>query len=195
VRRTRVLVALIAAVVTAAALLTPVSIASPIAAPAPAKATAAFGRWLQARYGDVHGYWTCPRAQTIGTRIDCLAEVQAGRTWHQTAASATLRGSRIIFSHAFDSTWVRHWWPYSRRFIIRSHEDPPGVISVNSSAYDWGWIALGALSTKPGQTVRVDGYDGMGAGWFRFFTFSCTAHGGLITCANALGDAMHYRPG
>ena len=190
----RVLAPFVAAFIAGAVLSTPMAIASVSTAPVPATATAAFGRWLQARYGDLHGYWTCPRAQIVNSRIDCLAEVQAGPMWHQTSASARVRGGRIVFFNVSDSAWLRHWWPFSRRFIIRSHENVPGVISVNSPAYDWGWIARGAHGTKPGHMVRVDGYDGYGAGLFRFFTFTCTAHAGLITCVNALGDAMRYRP-
>jgi hypothetical protein len=190
----RTLALFVAAFIAAAGLWTPMAIASRRTAPLPAAATAAFGRWLHARYGDMHGYWTCPRAQTVNSRIDCLAEVQAGPMWRQTSASARVRGGRIVFSSVSDSAWLRHWWPYSRRFIIRSHEDVPGLISVNSPAYDWGWIAQGAYGTKPGHPLRVDGYDGNGAGLFRFFAFTCTAHDGLITCANALGDAMRYRP-
>jgi hypothetical protein len=195
VRSNRVFALGVVAFTAAAGLFIPTAIASPHPTPVPATATAAFGHWLQARYGSVHGYWTCPAAQVVKHGIECLAEVQAKRTWHQTSASAGLRGGRIVFTNVSDSAWVRHWWPYSRRFITRSHEDVPGIISVNSPAYDWGWIAQGALGTKPGRTVRIDGYDGNGTGWFRFFIFTCTAEGGLITCANALGDVMRYRPG
>jgi hypothetical protein len=32
------------------------------------------------------------------------------------------------------------------------------------------------------------------AGFHRFYLFRCSRHGRLITCRNALGDAMRYRP-
>jgi hypothetical protein len=92
-------------------------------------------------------------------------------------------------------SWVRHWWPYSRRFILRSNEPQVhGVASVNSSAYDWGWLAGLAGGLKPGQTRRLSALDGNASGLERFFTFTCMACTGLITCRNALGDAMRYRP-
>ena len=70
----------------------------------------------------------------------------------------------------------------------------PGVVSVNSSAYDWGWLAMGAHGLKAGHTGRVDAYDGDGAGLLRFFSFTCSSSGSDITCRNALGDEMRYRP-
>jgi len=175
-------------------LLSPIASASPVRAPTPAAATAAFEHWLHERYGSITGYWTCPRAQIITGRIDCLAEVRAGRTWHQTSASERLLGGRITFSHVDDVAWIRHWWPYSRRFIIRSHEDVPGVIAVNSPAYDWGFLAQEIHGLAPGHTIRADAYDGYGAGWFRFYLFTCAARTELITCTNKLGDVMRYRP-
>ena len=183
---------LVAAV--AVTLLSPIASASPVRAPTPAAATAAFEHWLHERYGSITGYWTCPRAQIITGRIDCLAEVRAGRTWHQTSASARRLGGRITFSHVDDVAWIRHWWPYSRRFIIRSHQDVPGVISVNSPAYDWGFLAREIHGLAPGHTIRADAYDGYGAGWFRFYLFTCAARTELITCTNKLGDVMRYRP-
>lgn len=54
-------------------------------------------------------------------------------------------------------TWTRQWSPYSRHFILRSGEPQvPGVVSVNSPAYDWGWIAGGTKTVKEGQNLRVE---------------------------------------
>ncbi len=51
-------------------------------APTSAAASAAFGRLLHQRYGDVHGFWTCPIAgDVIGARTSCLAEVRAAYDW------------------------------------------------------------------------------------------------------------------
>src|SRR2546423_3178474 len=47
--------------------------------PSPAVATRAFGHWLQRRYVDPKGYWTCPAAQAFDKRADCWAEVRVGR--------------------------------------------------------------------------------------------------------------------
>lgn len=164
-------------------------------APTSAAASAAFGRLLHQRYGDVHGFWTCPIAgDVIGARTSCLAEVRAGQTWHQTSALAGLRSGHVVISQIVDTAWVRHWWPYSRHFILRSHEPlVPGVISVNSPAYDWGFLAQCAGSGS-GHPYRCDAYDGNGTGLFRFFLFTCSGSRDLVTCTNRLGDSMRYRP-
>lgn len=106
-----------------------------------------------------------------------------------------MRNGHVVFSHLSGYTWTRHWWPYSRHFILRSQEPQvPGVVSVNSNAYDWGWLAMGAGGLKDGQTRRVDAFDGYASGFLRFFIFTCSRHGSVITCRNALGDAMRYKP-
>jgi hypothetical protein len=173
--------------------LAPSTPSSAARAPAPAAATAAFGRLLHARFGPVKGFWTCPRRQTIDARIDCLGEVHVGREWHQTSASARRRGDRVTFFRVHDAVWVRHWWPFSHWFIARSHEDVPGVVSVNSPAYDWGFLVTEVRGLHPGQHARADAYDGYGADWWTFYLFSCTAQNGTIVCVNELGDAMRYR--
>ena len=144
-------------------------------APTSAAASAAFGRLLHQRYGDVRGFWTCPIAgDVIDARTSCLAEVRAGLTWHQTSALAGLRAGRVVISKIVNTAWVRHWWPYSRHFILRSDEPQvPGDISVNSPAYDWGFLAECA-GTGSGRPFHCDAYDGNGTGLFRFFLFTCT---------------------
>jgi hypothetical protein len=172
--------------------------ASPARTPTPAAATAALGRYLHQLYGEIHGYWTCP-GPAIDRRVDCIAEVRAGNRWHQVELSAWTRRGAIAFTTTTNEaaqSWVRRWSPYSRHYIQRSREDQvPGVVSVNGPAYDWGWLALGAERLKDGETHQVgavDGYTGPGVG--RFFSFTCSRRGALITCRNALGDAMRYRP-
>jgi hypothetical protein len=169
--------------------------ASPQNVPTSRAATRAFGQLLHQRYGEVHGFWTCPGAQIVkGPGITCLAEVRAGSSWHRTSATAILSGGHILFSQRVDTAWRRHWWPYSRHFILRSNEPQvPGVISVNSPAYDWGFLAECAQGLTNGSR-RCDAYDGDGTGLFRFFNFTCSGHAGLVTCTNALGDSMRYRP-
>ncbi len=165
--------------------------------PSPAAATAALGRLLHQLYGGFHGYWTCPGPAVDG-RIDCIAEVHEGRLWHQVTVSARWRNGVVVFFTTTNrpaQSWVRHWSPYSRHYIVRSHESAPGVLAVNSPAYDWGWLAGLAQRLKDGETRQlgsVDGYTGPGFG--RFFTFICSRQSALITCRNALGDAMRYRP-
>ena len=160
----------------------------------PSGPSAAFGRFLHSRYGAVHGYWTCPHAQQLKHRIDCLAEVRAGRAFHQASAVGTERGGDVSFANFHAVSWKRHWWPYSRQFIVRSHEPQvPGVISVNSPAYDWGFLASCA-NLQSGATRRCHAYDGDARGWGRFYTFACSARRGVVSCKNALGDVMRYRP-
>lgn len=171
--------------------------ASTTAAPRPAPATAAFGRLLRGLYGPIHGYWTCfPPA--IAGRVDCMAEFHAAGRWHEVSGSARWYHGVIaitIFSNGAAVTWVRRWSPYSRRYILRSDEPQvPGVVSVNGPAYDWGWLAQAAGEVKAGQTKRLSAYDGDANGIQRFEIFTCSRPGGLITCRNALGDAMRYRP-
>ena len=169
--------------------------ASPRHAPSPAVATAALGHLLHQRYGDVSGFWTCPAAQAVRRNIECLAEVHGGGRWHQLSANARLRNGRVVFSGIFGYAWTRHWWPYSRHFILRSQEPQvPGVVSVNSNAYDWGWLAMGARIAKTGHTERVDAFDGYTRGFLRFFIFACSRRGRIVTCRNAFGDVMRYRP-
>jgi hypothetical protein len=161
--------------------------------PSAAAATQAFGRWLDARYGNVQGYWTCPLGQRYGGRIDCLAEVRVGETRHLTQATATLAYGRVVFSRIFDTAWIRRWSPYSRHFL--TDFDVPGSASVNGPAFDWAWLAQGAHADWQRHTsFHENGYDGMSRGWSRFFDFTCSVRGSLVTCVNAFGDAMRYRP-
>jgi hypothetical protein len=163
-------------------------------APSPEAAKAAFGRLLHQLYGGVHGYWTCPPPAVPG-RIDCLAEVHGARRWHQVSASASRSHGVIWINRVSAKTWTRHWWPYSRHFILRSDEaQVPGVVSVNGPTYDWGWLASQAGAIKAGRTRQADALDGNDTGLTRFFIFTCSRRASLITCRNPLGDAMRYRP-
>lgn len=184
---------LLATMTVVATLTTTSASASPSRAPSPAEGTAAFGRALHQLYGDFRGYWTCFPPAILG-RIDCLGEVHTGRRWHQVSASATRSNGVVWIGRVSGETWTRRWSPYSRHYIRRSHEQVPGVASVNSPAYDWGWLALGAKRLDDGQTRRVDAYDGNDNGMTHFVIFTCSRRAGLITCRNALGDAMRYRP-
>jgi hypothetical protein len=183
----------IAVCVVVCALAVPGASATSPRAPSPTAAKAALGRLLHQFYGGIRGYWTCPPPAFDG-RIDCLAEVHNGRLWHQIVMSARNRNGVIAFTtltnHAA-RTWTRHWWPFSRHWIAGG---PPGVASVNSNAYGWGVLASGAADLKDGAHKTVLGYDGDAAGFFRFFRFSCSRDAGLISCRNALGDAIRYRP-
>lgn len=181
------------------ALVVPSASAAAAHAPTPAAAAAALGTLLHQLYGGLHGSWACS-GPVISGRIDCLAEVHSDRQWHEVALSARLRNEVIVFmtlTNHSAQTWVRRWSPYSRHFIVRFGEAAPGVASVNSPSdfYDWGWIAGQAAGLKPGQIRTVAANDtGSSRAFERFFTFACSRRGGLITCRNALGDAMRYRP-
>jgi Tol biopolymer transport system component len=162
--------------------------------PSPTAATTALGQWLRDRYGDIHGFWTCPVEQLYGDYIDCLAEVEAGTTWHLTGARATLSGSQVVFSKPGDQAWTRKWSPYGSA-VIRGF-GVPGLASVNSPAFDWAFLS-GAMydGWKKHKTRFVGGAcDGPCGGWDRFFAFHCSIIGTLVTCVNAQGDAIRYRP-
>jgi hypothetical protein len=174
------------------ALAVPSASASPARAPSPAAATAAFGRLLHQLYGGgISGYWTCPYEHPPAALDECLGEVHAGRLWHQVGADVSGKDGAIGFDRVFAQTWRRHWWPYSHRWVAGA---PGGVASVNSNAYGWGFLAVGAAHLKDGAHANILGYDGYTAGFHHFYLFRCSRHGGLITCRNALGDAMRYRP-
>jgi len=104
-----------------------------------------------------------------------------------------------------------------RRRRVLHHDEPPGSvlgaalvavlapihrpeprISPRRPRGEQPRVRLGAglaQRLKDGETRQlgsVDGYTGPGFG--RFFTFICSRQSALITCRNALGDAMRYRP-
>jgi hypothetical protein len=165
--------------------------ASPAHAPSPKAAKAAFGRFLHQLYGEIHGYWTCPYEPPPAALDECLGEVRAGRLWHQVGADVSSRFGEIDFDRVFAQTWRRHWSHYSHRWIAGG---PPGVASVNTDAYGWSFLATRAARLKDRAHARILGYDGYTTGFHRFYLFRCSRHGGLVTCRNALGDAMRYRP-
>jgi hypothetical protein len=166
--------------------------AAPASAPSPQAAKAAFGRLLHQLYGGrIRGYWTCPYEEPPAALDECLGEIHNGRVRHVVGADVSRKHGETAFVHRFAETWTRHWWPYSHRWVIGS----PGVASVNSDAYGWGFLAFSVVHLKDGATVKVLGYDGYTTGFHRFYLFRCARQGVLITCRNALGDAMRYRPG
>jgi hypothetical protein len=171
----------------------PSASASPAHTPSPQAAKAAFGRFLHQLYGGIRGYWTCPYEHPPAALDECLGEFHAGRLWHEVGADVSSKHGEIAFDRVFAQTWRRHWSPYSHRWIAGG---PRGVASVNSSAYGWSFLASGAARLKKeGAHAKIVGYDGYTTGFHRFYLFRCSRQGGLITCRNALGDAMRYRPG
>src|SRR5918912_1766692 len=160
--------------------------------PSPAAATRAFGRWLEHRYTRPAGYWTCPRAQRVGNRADCLAEFRSWQKWHLVGASARLSGGRIVISHVHDEAWVRRWSRYVHRSLPGA--DSPGRSSVNGPAFDWPWLVGGVYDgwRHGRKSFAVNAYDGYSTGLGRFFVFRCVVRGDLVTCRNAFGDAMRY---
>lgn len=161
--------------------------------PSPLLATKAFGQLLERRFGSARGFWACAAAQiVVSDQIDCLAEVLVNKTWHQTSALAALRNGQVVLSQVRDTKWARHWLPYSRRFILRSDEPQvEGVISVNGPAFDWGFLALCAERGTPRRCVD---HAGNSSGLLELFAFRCSGAAVLVTCTNALGDSMRYRP-
>ena len=176
--------------VLAVVLVAPGASAAPPRAPSPAAAKTAFGHLLHQLYGEIDGYWTCPYQYPPGPSDSCLGEVHAGRLWHEVGADAKSNNGQVVFDGLYAQTWTRHWWPYSHHWVA----PVPGVASVNSNAYGWGFVASGVAHLKDGGHTKLLGYDGDQAGLLRFYLFHCSRTGGLITCRNSLGDAMRYRP-
>lgn len=160
-----------------------------------ARATAALGRWLRARYGSaLKQYWACPQAQIFSKQASCVAEVHAAGRWHLVWATAKYSGSTLTISHAHTSSWRRKWSKYGHKYVAGF--GARGRAQVNSPAFDWSFMTGGAYSQYRHHRRRfvVDSYDGPGAGYGRVVDFSCQTHGKLIVCTNAFGDAMRYRP-
>ena len=165
-------------------------------APKSAAAKAAFGRFLHELYGSrVRGYWSCPAADRDGNRIACRGEVVAGGRRHQVGGMAGREATGIWFSDVWAHTWSRHWSRYSARVLRRGGPVVTGVASVNSPAFDWGFLALCAGELHVGHTRSCDALDGQFGGWLPMYEFAC-AHPtrNAITCHNRLGDAIRYRP-
>jgi len=163
-------------------------------------ATAAFGRYLHHRYTPTRGYWTCPAARSqaypaTGFRT-CLGEVQKGSRWHRIWAGAHFSGHRVTIQvdpHAV-TTWVRHWWPYSRHFILVGPAPrAPGTISVNSDAFDWWLLAHCVDHLRAGHRRMCVDLDGNATGFFRLLLFKCIGHSAFVRCENSLGDVMRYQ--
>lgn len=163
--------------------------------PSSKAATTAFGRYLHHRYGALHGYWTCPAAQTSPTGArSCAAEVRVGAKWHHLWTAAGSKGAEIIFAKPTVRTWQRHWWPYSRHFIAGRGVHPRGVASVNSNAYYWWFLAQCAHQVRAGsQRSCLSEYDGHATGFLVFDRFKCVGARRLVRCENRLGDVLRYR--
>jgi hypothetical protein len=130
----------------------------------------------------------------VGNRADCLAEFRVGKKWHLVGASARLSGRRVVISNADDTAWIRRWSRWTHRALPGA--DSPGTSSVNGPAFDWRWLAGGAYDgwRRGRKSFTVNAYDGYSTGLHRFFDFRCVVRGELVTCRNAFGDAMRYRP-
>jgi hypothetical protein len=179
-----------------AALTTPISVGQvwhPVTLTS-ATELAAFRHWIASRYPTAHGYEACPSAQIFSGQGSCLGEVRVGRRWHQIGAAASVQHGAVALHYLRDTSWVRRFSRYGRHVI--AGVGAPGTASVNSPDYDWAWLAAGAHAGWIGhrRTFSVDAYDGDSAGFGRLFMFHCRVRGATITCTNALGDAMRYRP-
>jgi hypothetical protein len=163
--------------------------------PSSKAATDALGRYLHHRYRGVHGYWTCPIAQSspiTGVR-SCAAEVRVAKTRHLLWTGAYVKAGGVVIERPTVRTWTRHWWPYSHHFIAQRGE--PGVASVNSDAYFWVLLVDCAKHVQPGRArICLSEYDGHATGFFRFDRFKCRGAHNLVRCHNSLGDAIRYRP-
>jgi hypothetical protein len=160
----------------------------------PTRELSAFLRWVTSRYPYPRGYWTCPQAQIVdGTGI-CIAEITVGTRIHQLRAVAMVQRGAIVLRYKSDTAWVRRWSPFRHRVIAGLGAS--GTASVNSPAYDWGWLA-GQVHFKwqhHHSRFSAVAYDGPSLGLRHLYRFRCVTHRHTIRCTNALGDSMRYRP-
>lgn len=173
---------------------TPPSSTHPPARLTSATELSAFLHWIASRYANARGYWTCPNAQISAGIGVCYAEIKVGPRVHFLHAAAKLQPGRVVLFAKFDTSWKRHWSRFTRRVIAST--GTPGRASVNSPAYDWAWLAAGAHYRwhQHRKVFSASAFDGGSRGLGRFFSFRCHLHGRTITCTNALGDSMRYRP-
>src|SRR5258705_432905 len=103
---------------------------------------------------------------------------------------------RAVFSKTSHVSWVRRWSMLSGDPLWRGGvKVAPGVASVNSPVFDWGWLAEGIQATwKRHRTFRFYDLDGPGGWPNRFFEFTCKVRATLVTCTNSFGDSMRYFP-
>ncbi len=159
-----------------------------------ASALSAFRGWISSRLPGARGYATCPQAQIFGNQGICLAEVKSAGRFHMLHAAPTLRHGRIVLLYKSDTAWSRRWSRFSQRVIAGF--GTPGSASVNSPAYDWAWLASHAHYDwrRHLRSFSVVDFDGDSSGFEHLFTFHCRAGRRTITCTNALGDSIRYRP-
>jgi hypothetical protein len=159
-------------------------------------AQAAFRHWLNGRFGQLHGYSTCPPGQAVGgSMFYCQAEFRLNRAWHLVLADVNISNGAPAITHPRTMRWMRRWSRYSSHFPAVF--SAPGVASVNGPAYDWAWIVSGAYNIgwqRHRSSFTDIGYDGSSTGLLRFYRFQCHVRGPLIYCANAFGDAIRYKP-
>jgi hypothetical protein len=161
----------------------------------PSKATTAFAALIKSRYGDQPGLRRCARVDYSKTELACWAEIYRGKQRRMVSATASIPDSTIVFRQVRSRSWTRRWTSVPAR-VVRSF-GAPGTASANSPAFDRAFLigfAYDAFNRHklPATSVAVDGdRSGMPDAMFRF---RCTLSGRLITCTNALGDALRYRP-
>src|SRR5881396_877805 len=160
----------------------------------PREATAAFSALIAARYPSERGFRACSHVNYSPTEIDCWAELSKGRT-RRTISAVASPSSKVVFTKVASRSWIRRWATVPQR-LVRDF-GASGTATANSSAYDWAFL-LGAADDGfrrhrlPASYFAVDGNrSGMPAAMFRF---RCTLAGGVVTCANTLGDALRYTP-
>ena len=160
----------------------------------PREATAAFSALIAARYPGERGFRACSHVSYSPTEIACWAELSKGTARRMVSATAS-PGSKVVFTKVASRTWIRRWAPVPQRLV---HDfGATGTATANSPAFDWAFL-LGFADgryrqhTLPASFFAVDGNrSGMPAAMFRF---RCMLAGRVVTCANALGDALRYTP-
>jgi hypothetical protein len=153
---------------------------------------AAFVSLLHARYGAVQPYATCPIAQHGDYGWNCISEFQIGETHYLVQSLVRFERDRYVPTHVDSTRWTRSWRPVAKATLAQFHVR--GTAEVNGPAFDWAFLAAGAASPRKERTFQLSSLDGYVTGFEHVLFFTCTARRGVVTCTNAFGDAMRYRP-
>jgi hypothetical protein len=153
-----------------------------------------FDEVLMRRFSTI-GYRACPSEQISGTHGLCVAELKAGAVHYIVFGTIRLSPqNRVFVATIHQDHWLRRWVdvPYG---VVHEFK-ASGKAVANNPQFAWGFL-IGAAHERfrnyQPQFI-VDAHDGKSAGLLRFYIFRCHAGFRVVSCENALGDAIRYTP-
>jgi len=143
-----------------------------------------FATILRQQYAGWSGYRTCVTSPEPNHDI-CWAELHRGNRYRQVEVGIDLSPSQPVPSAATPhSIWTRGPMPINT---------PAGSGIANTREYAWDYLMRTVPETRlPTSVFDVNG-DTTGYPAV-MFTFSCTGTPKKVTCRNALGDSITYKP-